>query len=407
MKNNEARRCLLCKKPGCSVLGCPVHTAIPDCIKLYREDRLEEAGRILFENNPLTAITSRICDWKKFCYGSCILNAKKIPVRWYEIEQEISDRYLFTHRLERKSARNGKSVAVVGAGPAGIAATIWLYEAGYDIALYDANPRMGGVLRYGIPPFRLDKKYVDAFERMFKEPGIDFHGGVRIGNDISLNELREAYDAVFLAVGAEKSKALGIPGEELPLVISALEYLKAPASFDLGGRSVVIGGGNVAMDTCRTAVRRCPDVSVYYRKTFENMPANPFEVAEAQREGVRFVTFRAPVAVTPEGVVFRECENVVDPESGKVSTRIVEGTDELVRCDSVIVAISESAELRVFGDVVPETTPFAYVAVGEDNGIPSLGDVFAAGDFILGPKSVVEAVESARKAVEGIKAYLS
>ena len=384
-----------------------MHTAIPDCIRLYREDRLEEAGRILFDNNPLTAITSRICDWKKFCYGSCILNVKKIPVRWYEIEQEISDRYLFTHRLERKSARNGKSVAVVGAGPAGIAATIWLYEAGYDIALYDSNPRMGGVLRYGIPPFRLDKKYVDVFERMFKEPGIDFHGGVRIGADISLNELRETYDAVFLAVGAEKSKALGIPGEELPLVISALEYLKAPASFDLGDRTIVIGGGNVAMDTCRTAVRRCQDVSVYYRKTFENMPANPFEVAEAQREGVRFVTFRAPVAVTPEGIVFRECENVVDPESGKVSTRIVEGTDALVRCDSIIVAISESADLGVFGGDIPETTPFAYVAVGEDNVIPSLGDVFAAGDFILGPKSVVEAVESARKAVEGIKAYLS
>ena len=145
--NNEALRCLLCKKPKCSMQGCPVHTPIPECMLLYRQGKLDQAGELLLRNNPLSAVTSQVCDWKQFCYGHCVLNVKKVPVRWYEIEQEISEEYLFKHHLERRSRElEGKRVALVGAGPVGIAAAFWLYEAGADVTLLDANPRIGGVV---------------------------------------------------------------------------------------------------------------------------------------------------------------------------------------------------------------------------------------------------------------------
>ena len=164
MKNQEAMRCLLCPKPRCSD-ACPVHTPVPECMRYYREDKLEEAGRVLFQNNPMTAVTSQVCDWKKFCYGHCVLNARNVPVRWYEIEQEISEAYLLNHH-EKKPEQNGKNAAVIGAGPAGMTAAILLAQKGYAIDLYDDNDRPGGVLRYGIPPFRLDRKYSDAYERI-------------------------------------------------------------------------------------------------------------------------------------------------------------------------------------------------------------------------------------------------
>ena len=161
--NTEAQRCLLCKKPKCALEGCPVHTPVPECMLLYRQGKLDEAGEMLFRNNPLTAVTSQVCDWKQFCYGHCVLNVKLVPVRWYEIEQEISTAYLSQCKLQRRSAElEGKRIALVGAGPVGIAAAVWLYETGADVTLLDANERLGGVLRYGIPAFRLDKKYCDA-----------------------------------------------------------------------------------------------------------------------------------------------------------------------------------------------------------------------------------------------------
>ncbi|HAC40056.1 MAG TPA: dihydropyrimidine dehydrogenase, partial [Rikenellaceae bacterium] len=262
-----------------------MHTPVPECMLLYRQGQLEEAGRMLFSNNPLSAVTSQVCDWKQFCYGHCVLNVKQVPVKWYEIEQEISGAYLFRHRLERKSAEmEGKRIAVIGAGPAGIAATVWLFEMGADVHLYDANPRMGGVLRYGIPAFRLDKKYCDAYEKMFADAGISFHGNVEVGKEVTLKALSAQYDAVLVAAGAETPATLGIPGEENS--VQALPFLKNPEAFTLGKKVIVIGGGNVAMDACRTAVRRGAETWVYYRKTFENMPANPMEVEEAKADGV-------------------------------------------------------------------------------------------------------------------------
>ena len=385
--NPEASRCLLCKKPKCALQGCPVHTPVPECMLLYRQGQLEEAGRMLFANNPLSAVTSQVCDWKQFCYGHCVLNVKQVPVKWYEIEQEISGAYLFRHRLERKSAEmEGKRIAVIGAGPAGIAATVWLFEMGADVHLYDANPRMGGVLRYGIPAFRLDKKYCDAYEKMFADAGISFHGNVEVGKEVTLKALSAQYDAVLVAAGAETPATLGIPGEENS--VQALPFLKNPEAFTLGKKVIVIGGGNVAMDACRTAVRRGAETWVYYRKTFENMPANPMEVEEAKADGVQFKVFQAPVEVKEGGVVFCDCENVQPEDGSRVITRIIEGTEHFVPCDTLITAISEKPD--------PALREAAQ-------GMPN---VWLCGDFLTGPATVVAAVASARSAVEEIKTSL-
>lgn len=395
---------MLCKKPKCSLQGCPVHTPVPECMALYRADKLDEAGAILFQNNPLSAITSQVCDWRQFCYGNCVLNVKKIPVRWYEIEQEISDRYLFQHRLVRVSDElKGRRIALVGTGPVGLASAVWLYQAGAEITLYDANLRLGGVLRYGIPGFRLNKKYVDVYESMFFLAGMLFRGGIKVGRDISLAELSASYDAVLVGAGAEKPATLNIPGEERS--VQALPFLKDPSAFKMGPKVIVIGGGNVAMDACRMARSLGYETWVYYRKTFENMPANPGEVEAAQYEGVRFKLFQAPVELKEDGVVFRDCVNDMDAD-GKIVTRILDDTDHFVPCDTLITAISERPDYDMLKGLPVKMDASGKPVWNEGQKLEGLPNVWVAGDFCLGATTVVEAVASARVAVENIKQTL-
>ena len=392
--NPEAQRCLLCKKARCAE-ACPVRTDVPAAMQLYREGKTAEAARILFENNPFSAITAQVCDWKQFCLGHCVLNLRGEPVRWYEIEQEISMAYLLEVHPEPPVADTGRKVAVVGAGPAGITAALRLRRRGHAVDLFDAFPRIGGVLRYGIPDFRLDKKYVDAYERIIGEAGIRFIGGTVLGQDRTLAELREEYDAVLLAAGAWIVRMLDVPGEDSPNVIPALDFLKEPDRYRLGRNVLVVGGGNVAMDACRTAVRKGCDVTDIYRKTFENMPANPDEVREAQAEGVKFEVFTVPVAIRTEEdgrtvAVVRSCENYTR-EDGSLATRIIPGTDRELAFDSMIVSIGQSADKSLFAGEDPAQMP----------------DVFTAGDYALGPRTVVEAVRDAREAADRIAAFLA
>ena len=390
--NLEAQRCLLCKKARCAE-ACPVHTDVPAAMRLYREGRNEEAAQLLFENNPFSAITSQVCDWSKFCHGHCVLNAKKVPVKWYEIEQEISMAYLLHAHPEVSQIATGKSVGIVGAGPAGITAALQLRKAGHAVVLYDAFDQVGGVLRYGIPDFRLDKEYVDAYGRILSEAGVRFLGGQTLGKDFSLEDLRNRHNAVLLAAGAWKPRRLDIPGENLPGVIHALDFLKEPERFELGNRVLVIGGGNVAMDACRTAVRRGCDTTVVYRKTFENMPANQMEVKEAIADGVKFILFQVPVEIKTDGqrtwTIVRACENYTR-EDGRIATRMLDGTDSEMDFDSMIVAISENVDKSLLGGADPEQLP----------------DVFLAGDYAYGPQTVVEAVQSAKDAAQRILDYL-
>ena len=402
--NPEAIKCLGCPKPRCSMIGCPVHTAIPECIRLYKEGRLKEAGEILFNNNPFSAVTSIVCNYKSFCYGACVLNAKKDPVRWYEIEQEISNEFLKAFHPD-VTQKNDQKIAIIGAGPAGLSAAIFLAQKGYNVTVYDKEERIGGVLRYGIPGFRLDKSIVDEYERILKEYDISYHGNIEIGKDITLSNIRKEVDAVIVATGAIKENKLRIPGEEKKNVINALAFLKDNSLIDKANKVVVIGGGNVAMDAARSAKRMGKDTYVYYRKTFENMPANPIEVEEAIAEGVKFEVFEAPVEVKDSSVIFRKCENVTD-ENGKLRTKILENTDHEVTLDALLVAAGETIDLSVFGEELPELNKWHYPEVDETN-MTSLDGVFVAGDFILGAKTVVEAIASTKTAVNGIENYLN
>ncbi len=383
--NQEAFRCLLCPKPKCSQ-ACPVETPVPEAMKLYREGKYTEAAEILFYNNPFTSITSQVCDWQKFCFGHCVLNAKKVPVHWHEIEQELSMEYLFHADVKVETPDNGRKAAIVGAGPAGITAAIMLGRKGFSVTIYDSFDKIGGVLRYGIPAFRLDKKYVDAYERILDALGVRFVGNTHVGKDIMLDELRAANDAVIIAAGAWVPRKLDIPGEDGDGVIYALEYLKEPEAFDLGSKVLVIGGGNVTMDASRTAKRRGYDTTVVYRKTFENMPAGYIEVEGAKKDGVGFMVFEVPVAIRRENgrrfAVLRSCENY-NREDGSIATRIIDGSDHEVEFDSMIVAISEKVDHSILGGAAPEDMP----------------DVFFAGDYAYGPATVVEAVASAKEVV--------
>ena len=402
--NSEANKCLLCPKPRCALQGCPVHTSIPECMRLYKEGKLQEAGEMLFKNNPFSAITSIVCDWKAYCNGSCVLNAKKDPVRWYEIEQEISKEYLKTFHPQSGSEDKHKKVGIVGAGPAGLSAAIFLRNKGYRVTIYDREERIGGVLRYGIPSFRLDKELVDEYERILKEYEITFVGQTEVGKDIQLADLRNEYDAILVCTGAVKENALRIPGEDKPQVINSLAFLKDHSLIDFASKVIVIGGGNVAMDAARSAKRCGKDTSVYYRKTFENMPANPLEVKEAQEEGVDFHVFEAPVEVKEHSVIFRKCENIID-ENGKTRTKIIDGTDHEVQVDALVVAAGETIDLSVFADNKPTLNKWNYPEVNENN-MTSFDGIFVAGDFILGARTVVEAIASAKVAVKGIESYL-
>ncbi len=399
---SEAARCLKCRNARCSA-ACPVRTDIPALMALYLQGKKEEAADILLRNNPMAAISSRVCDWSRVCLSRCILNARQSPVNWHSIEAEIAGEAIFRMKITTGEA-TGKSVGIVGAGPAGISAALWLREAGHDVVVYDSFERPGGVLRYGIPEFRLDRKFVDRYETLLEEAGVTFRGNTFVGRDISLQELRARHDAVLIAAGAGIPRKLDVPGEEGANVIYALDYLKDPSAYNLGRRVIVIGGGNVTMDACRTAVRQGRDTTVYYRKSFENMPANAIEVELAREEGVKFVLFEVPVGFRDGKAIMRKCENVLKPD-GRVSTRMIEGTDHEVEFDTMLVAISANVDFSIFGEDKPVLNRYGWPETN-DSQQTSLKDVFIAGDFILGPATVVDAVASAKKAVAGILSYL-
>ncbi len=389
--NPEANRCLLCKVPLCSKNGCPVHTPVPQAMSLYRQGQIMAAAQLVFDNNPFSAITSRVCDWKKFCYGHCVLNAKKAPVAWYAIEQEISAACLpQLHVIAEPSS--GRSVAIIGGGPAGITAAFQLRKAGVAVTLFEKKKCLGGMLRHGIPEFRLSPQYMEEIERILRETDVQIKTETEVREIASL---QKKYDALLLTIGAEKPRALHIPGENMSHVHNALHYLEDPDRIALGKETIVIGGGNVAMDAARTALRHGVRTTIYYRKTFANMPANPLEVQEAQSEGVLFQVFKAPVEVREHSVIFCDCQNVVDAD-GRVKTKILEGTEQEVACDSLLIAAGETPDDFLFQGQRPAMDEAGQVEA----------DIFTAGDYRLGARTVVEAVQSAKQAAQAMLARL-
>ena len=395
----EANRCLGCKKPRCQQ-GCPINTPIPDIIRLFKENKIEQAGHDLFENNPFSVVCSIVCNHQAQCEGHCVRGRKDSPVHFSSIETFISDLYLDRMSVTRAESR-GRMVAVIGAGPAGMTVALILARAGYEVTVFDSKNKMGGVLRYGIPEFRLPNSIVDRLAERLMEFGVKFRANTSIGGALDIRDLfRDGYEAVFVGTGVWVPKTLGVRGETLANVHFSVDYLANPAAHALGSTVAVIGMGNSAMDVARTAMRRgARHVTMYARS--KHISASSDEMSYAQLEGVEFRFGKAISYFTEAGPVFKTA--IFDDENNVVGYE-----DELdqVHADSTIISISQGPKNRlVLTTEGLEANERGLLEVGEDFQTTVPG-VFAAGDVVTGSKTVVHAVEAAKRAAASMLAYL-
>ncbi len=396
---NEAKRCLNCKKPMC-VTGCPISTPIPQMIQTLLSGNITEAGAMVFENNPLSLVCSLVCDHEKQCEGHCVLGKKGAPVHISSIENYISENY-FDKISKENIKKNGIKAAIIGSGPAGITIAVMLAKKGYDITLFESRDKIGGVMRYGIPEFRLPKTILDRYKRLLLDIGIKIRPNTTIGGALTIDDLfRDGYKAIFIGTGVWRPNKLNIKGESLGHVHYAIDYLTNPDSYDLGERLVIIGAGNAAIDVARTALRKgARSVSIYARRG--TAAAGKREVEYAMIDGVEFVYFKAPVEITDQGVVFESTE--ID-ENGHV--KIIPGTQQLVAADSVIISVSQGPKNKIVSTTTGLDVDRKGLAVVNASGRTTRQGIFASGDVVTGPKTVVEAVAYSKEVAAAMDAYM-
>jgi len=422
----EASRCLNCKNPRC-VQGCPVNIQIPNFIKALKEDKLQEAGDIIRETSMLPSVCGRVCPQERQCEGNCVLGIKGEAVAIGALERYVGDNTV-AKKEEIKST--GKKVAIVGSGCAGITAASDLRKAGHDVTIFEALHKFGGVLRYGIPPFRLPRTVLDREINNLKEMGVKFEKNVIVGKSVTLKQLEEdGFDAIFICSGAGLPKMMNIKGENLNGVFSANEFLtrvnlmqanddNTATPLKVGKSVAVIGGGNVAMDAARTAVRvGFEKVYIVYRRTESELPARLEEIRHAKEEGVEFVFLRAPKQIYEKdgyvnGMQF-EIMNLGEPdESGR---RSPVGTGKYVDLDvdTVIVAlgtgpnpiIQKSAKMD---GIAFSTDRKGYFTVDTETRETSVEHIYAGGDVApVGESNAINAMGAGKKAAKAINEYLS
>ena len=396
----EANRCLQCKKPRCQE-GCPIHTNIPEVIRLLKAGRLNEAGWMLFENNPLTTVCSLVCNHENQCEGHCVRGIKDVPVHFSVIESYISTTYA-NQMVKGPAHSNGRKAAVIGAGPAGLTIAIILARYGYGVTIFDSRDKIGGVLRYGIPDFRLPDSVLDDMAyRHLELKGIRFRPNTYIGSAITIDDLfRDGYQSVFVGAGLWKPRKLNIRGESLGHVTYAINYLASPAAFRLGERIMVIGTGNSAMDCARTAVRHGARYVSCVNLT-DTLTASQYESSYAKLEGVDFIYNKCTVEIREDGVILADSQTMDD---GHIIP--VPGTEKLYPCTGVIIAVSQGAESNLVTTTKGiETIKSGLLTVDED-GHTSRPGVFAAGDAASGARTVVEAVANSKRVAEAMHEYM-
>lgn len=395
----EARRCLNCKNPMC-VTGCPISTQIPTVIKTFLDGDIDKAGTMLFENNPLSMICSLICNHDNQCEGHCVLGKKSTPVHFSSIEHYISDAYF--DKLDFGEIRKqGMRVGVIGGGPAGITIAILLARRGYDITIFESREKIGGVLRYGIPEFRLPKQFIERYKKLLLSMDIKIRPNTSIGITITVDDMfRDGYSAVFIGTGVWRPNTLRIKGESLGNVHYAINYLTNPDVFTLGDSLNVIGAGNSAMDVARTALRHgCKRVTVFSRS--ENMAAAISEIEYAKYDGVEFVTGVEPIEITEDGTVFIKSEK---NEEGK---RIrIEGSERFYPATSTIIAVSQGPRNRIVSSTTGLDINDKGLLVTNTYGKTTRDGIFAAGDVVLGARTVVEAVNYSKQVADTMDEYL-
>ncbi len=390
---NSAQTCLDCKKPKCQK-GCPVNTPIAEMIRLFLAGDIKEAGKKVFDNNPLSIICSLVCPHEKHCEGHCILNKKHTPVNVGGIENYISTFYM-NYKEFNKPEHNGKNIAIIGSGPAGISLAMMMSLKGYGVTMYEGNDKIGGVLRYGIPDFRLDKTILDQIEENLVKTGVKIRKNIMIGKNITLCDLqRDGFHAIFIGTGVWKPKKLNIKGESLGNVHFAIDYLKTPKAYDLGKKVVVVGAGNVAMDVARTVIRNgAMDVSIMYRKSEEDMPAEKMEIDHAKIDGVKFNLFKSPLEFTETGIKY------INTNEDKT-----EGFEE---ADSILVAISQTARDLIVKNNSGLSLGENGLLESDENGVTTREGVFASGDVVTGARTVVEAVAFSKRVAQSIETYIN
>ena len=396
----EADRCLNCKKPMCQQF-CPVHTPIPQIIQMFRQGKIMEAGQALFENNPMSAVCSVVCNHEQQCAGHCVRGKKDTPVHFSSIENYISDMYLDRMTIEHPQPKD-KKVAVIGAGPAGMTVAIQLAQQGYPVTIFEWEDKIGGILQYGIPEFRLPKSILDRYLTRMREMGITIRLNTTIGAVLMIDDLfRDGYASVFIGTGADRPKSLGIEGESLGNVHFGLNYLANPKGHNLGDRVAIIGMGNAAMDVARTALRNgSRHVTLYARG--KHSTASSSEREYAQLDGAEFVFGKQIEKFTPAGPVFKtsifaQNDKIIGYEEGL----------EQVEADSTIISISQTPRKKLVRTTAGlEAESDTRVLIVDENSMTTRPGVFAAGDVVTGAKTVVHAVEGAKRAAAAMVAYM-
>lgn len=403
---DDAKRCLQCKNPKCSA-GCPIQTPIPEAIRLLLDNKISDAGEMLFENNPLSIICSLVCPQENQCEGHCVLGKQGMPVHISAIENYISDYYLSIYKPTPPPKDRGR-VAIIGSGPAGVTIAFLLSQKGYDITIYEGNDQIGGILRYGIPEFRLPKSILDRLMDTLIASGIKIRPNTTIGANLSIDDLfRDGFRAIFMGTGVWRPRKLNIKGESLGHVHFAIEYLRNPDVYRLGKRLAVIGAGNVAMDVARTAFRHgCREVYIICNMDESVITARDVEVQYAKIDGAKFIMNKTAVEFVDGGVILADSEIDTD-ENGEKQARPKPGTEALFEADSVIIAISQGPRAVIVSSTTGiQIKDSGLVAVNEDGRTTREG-VFASGDVVTGAKTVVEAVKVSRRVAESIDAYIT
>lgn len=421
----EVSRCLQCKNARC-VQGCPVNIDIPGFVEALKEEDIQKAGDVIRRTSMLPSVCGRVCPQERQCEGRCVLGIKGEPIAIGALERYVGDN---SSAKKPEIKPSGKKVAIVGSGCAGITAAADLRKEGHEVVVFEALHRLGGVLRYGIPPFRLPRKFLDREINTLKDLGVKFKTNVIVGKSITLKQLKDdGFDAIFLCSGAGLPKMLGVPGENLNRVYSANEFLTrvnlmqaheahTPTPLRIGNKVAVIGGGNVAMDAARTAARvGAKEVYIVYRRTEAELPARVEEIRHAKEEGIIFKLLHSPVEILgKDGYVSGmklEVMKLGEPDDSGRRKPVPTGEIIEIDFDTVIVAlgtgpnpiIQKSAHTE---GIEIETDKRGYIIVDEDSGKTSIPMIYAGGDVApTGESNAINAMGAGKKAAKAINELL-
>ena len=422
----ESSRCLNCRNPRC-VEHCPVGIRIPEFIAQVKAGAFAEAARVIARDSSLPAVCGRVCPQETQCEGSCILGVKGEPVAIGKLERFVADWSRANGGVAvEKAPANGKKVAVVGSGPSGLACASDLAKLGYDVTIFEVLHKAGGVLQYGIPEFRLPKeRVVEPEVASVKALGVKIETNVVVGRTVTVDDLldREGFSAVFVGSGAGLPRFMGIPGESLNGVFSANEFLtrsnlmkaydpESDTPIFVGRRVAVVGGGNVAMDAARTALRLGSEVSIVYRRTEKELPARAEEVHHAIEEGIDFQMLTNPVEILGDEKGWVRALRCIRMElgepdaSGRRSPIPVSGSEFEIPADAVIMALGTSPNPLIASTTKGLETERHGCIVADEAGATTRPGVFAGGDAVTGAATVILAMGAGRRAAKAIDEYL-